>query len=479
MGPEHLIRSSCEQCAQPIEFSPDALGLAAECPHCRQMTNLCEETAAPAKPAEILSAGELKAAFDGTIPRSRISLWYQLGLGLVAGFMILLPLLYLALIVLAAWGVYWYAVHARDMLTSFSGGVYVFLFKLVIYFGPIFGGVVAVMFMFKPLFARPAKRPEAVTLNPALDPRLFQFIAHLTDLMSAPMPKRIDLDCELNASASFRRGWISFLGSDLVLTIGLPLVAGLNTRQLAAVVAHELGHFTQGAGMRLGFVISRINLWFVRVVYQRDSWDEALDEWSNSAEDSRLALIVACAHLAVWFSRLILKLIMLCGHATSCFLSRQMEFHADSRGIAVVGSQGFESTLIRMREQVVLEEIAFEELDELWKKRRQLPDSIPDFLSRLEQRMPASFHEQARNTLLNETAGLWATHPTAAQRIQKSRRQDAPGIFQIELPSTVLFGDFAETAKSVTRKHYRQNLRLAVTPAMLKPAAGFFRDAPS
>jgi Zn-dependent protease with chaperone function len=479
MGPERLISSSCQQCAQPIEFSSADLGLAAECPHCGQVTNLREETAASAKPAEILSAGELKAAFDGTIPRSRISLWYQLGLGLVAGFMILLPVLYLALIVLAAWGVYWYAVHAKVILTSFSGGVYVFLFKLVIYFGPIFGGVVAVMFMFKPLFARPAKRPESLTLNPALDPRLFQFIAHLTDLLSAPMPKRIDLDCELNASASFRRGWISFLGSDLVLTIGLPLVAGLNTRQLAAVVAHELGHFTQGAGMRLGFVINRINLWFVRVVYQRDSWDEALDEWSNSAEDSRLALIVACAHLAVWFSRLILKTIMLFGHATSCFLSRQMEFHADSRAIAVVGSQGFESTLIRMREQVVLEEIALGELNELWKKRHQLPDSIPDFLSRLEQKMPASFQEQALNTLLNESAGLWATHPTAAQRIQKARRQDAPGIFQIELPSTVLFGNFAETAKSVTRKHYRQNLRLAVTPAMLKPTEAFFRDASS
>jgi hypothetical protein len=346
----------------------------------------------------------------------------------------------------------------------------------VIYIGPLFGGVVAVIFMFKPLFARPVKRPESLTLNPALDPRLFQFIAHLTDLLSAPMPKRIDLDCELNASAGFRRGWISFLGSDLVLTLGLPLVAGLNTRQLAAVVAHELGHFTQGAGMRLGYVIETINRWFIRVVYQRDSWDEALEEWSNSVGDTRLVLVVACVHLAVWFSRLILKLIMLCGHAASCFLSRQMEFHADSRAIAVVGSESFESMLIRLREQVVLEEVAFRELGALWKKRHQLPDSIPDFLTRLEQKMPANFHEAARNTLLNESAGLWATHPTAAQRIQRSRRADAPGIFQIELPSTVLFGNFAETAKSVTRKHYRQILQLAVTPAMLKPADGFFKD---
>jgi hypothetical protein len=113
MGQERLIRSSCQQCGQPIEFPSEGLGLAVACPHCGQVTNLCEEEEA-ATPAEILTAGELKAAFDGTLPRSSISLWYQLGLGLVAGFMILLPLLYLALIAVVAWGVYWYAVNAKE-----------------------------------------------------------------------------------------------------------------------------------------------------------------------------------------------------------------------------------------------------------------------------------------------------------------------------------------------------------------------------
>ena len=43
------------------------------------------------------------------------------------------------------------------------------------------------------------------------------------------MPRRIYLDCELNAGAGLRRGWLSFLGNDLVMYLGLPLVAGLNT----------------------------------------------------------------------------------------------------------------------------------------------------------------------------------------------------------------------------------------------------------
>jgi Zn-dependent protease with chaperone function len=70
------------------------------------------------------------------------------------------------------------------------------------------------------------------------------------------------LDLQVNASASFRRGFLSLFSRDLTLTIGLPLVAGLTVRQLGGVLAHEFGHFAQGAGMRLTFVVRSVNAWF-------------------------------------------------------------------------------------------------------------------------------------------------------------------------------------------------------------------------
>jgi len=39
-----------------------------------------------------------------------------------------------------------------------------------------------------------------------------------------------------------------------------------------------------------------------------------------------------------------------------------------------------------------------------------------------------------------------------------------------------LFHDFDTTARAVTARHYRQNMRLAVTNPMLKPVAEFFAD---
>ncbi len=473
---ERFCIASCEHCDQHIEFPAAGVGLTVQCPHCACQTVLFpSRDTATAAPGQI-TAADLKAAFAGPVARRRISVFYEAGLLLVAVIMLLLPLAYLALASLAAYGVYWYAVHAQVLFSTFSGGVYVLVIKGILYVAPICAGVVAVFFMFKPILARPPKTAEPAELNPAQHPRLYQFIAHISELLKVSMPKRIYLDCSLNASAGFRRGWLSFLRRDLVLTLGLPLVAGLNTRQFASVVGHELGHCTQGLAMRLSFIIDGIDAWFLRVIYARDTWDEALEEWSDSVEDWKFGIIVACVNLAVWWSRKLLAFLMLTGHAASCFLSRQMEYHADACAMAIGGSAGLESLLIRLREQGVLERIAYEGLQQFWQKARQLPNSIPEFLDRLEQRAPADFHEQARNTLLNETAGLFATHPTSAQRIKNARQRMSAGILDLERPARSLFNDFAHVSELVTGRHYRQTLRLPVTPAMLKPVRQFFPD---
>ncbi|MEO8429753.1 MAG: M48 family metallopeptidase [Verrucomicrobiota bacterium] len=122
--------------------------------------------------------------------------------------------------------------------------------------------------MVKPFFAAKARTPEPITLDPAKEPLLFAFVQKICGLVGAPVPCRIDVDCQVNASAGLRRGLWS---TDLVLTIGLPLASGMDMRQFAGVLAHEFGHFAQGAGMRLTYIIRQINFWFAQVVYERDA----------------------------------------------------------------------------------------------------------------------------------------------------------------------------------------------------------------
>jgi Zn-dependent protease with chaperone function len=446
------------------------------CPHCSAPTVLTADLPADASQIEEITAAELQDALSKAVAPRPISIFYQLGLILVTLFMVLLPAVYLAFIAVVAYGTYWYAIHVRGLLDSFTGGGQIYILKLMIYAAPLLAGGTAAFFMFKPILAPKPKQAKPIELNPAQHPRLYQIIAHISDVLKVPMPREVYLSCELNASAGLRRGFLSFFGNDLAMTIGMPLAAGLTAQQLTAVIAHELGHCTQGLAMRLCYVIHSINHWFFRVVYQRDAWDVGIAEWQNSENDSRVAIVIAIINVAIWASRQVLKLLMLTGYAASCFLSRQMEYHADRCSMEVAGSEGVESSLIRVRERSVIQQIAFANLNQIWKDRHQLPDCLPDFFDQTERRLPPGFHEHARLTLLNESSGFFATHPTANQRIKYARQLAMPGIFAIKKPARALFNNFIQAAQAVTVAHYRRELRLPVTNPMLKSTAEFFQD---
>ena len=459
----------CAQCGTNLEFPIEMAGSIIDCPNCQQSTELTirETDAAPAPMPETLSAAELLALFTGPVTKTKVSFLYQLGLVIVSVFMLLLPIVYLALIGLAGWGVYSWATKGTFLFAG-SGGGRVMILKGIAYGAPLFAGIVLLFFMVKPLFARRPKSAQPLALNPGAEPLLFAFIAKICETVGAPFPKRIDLDCNLNAAASFRRGLLSLFGNDLVLTIGLPLVAGLNITQFAGVLAHEFGHFTQGFGMRLTFVIRSVNGWFARVVYERDAWDEMLEEWAQT-EDWRAAIIVGSARFAVWCSRLILKLLMYLGHGVGCFMLRQMEFDADSYETKLAGSADFESTTRRIH---VLSHVVGETYKKVrvgWNQSKELPDNFPAYLMRTDAEYRDDKRARLEDTMGLEKSGLFDTHPSNGDRIRAARRADEPGVFRCDLPATMLFTNFEVPAKQVTMLHYDDDLGISPGLARLVP----------
>ncbi len=463
-----FAKCSCSNCGTHLEFPIEAAGAVIDCPHCRHSTELTLTAPAASLP-DHPSAAELVSAFSGEVARTRVSAFYQIGLVLVTLMMILLPLVYLSMVAAAAWGIYLYATHFYPMLTSTRGGSRLWFFKLLLFIGPLFIGVVLLFFMVKPLFARRVSHAQPLALNPGVESTLFAFIARICDLIKAPMPKRIDLDCQLNAAAGFRRGLRSLFGNDLVLTIGMPLVSGLTLNQFAGVIAHEFGHFTQGFGMRLSYVIRSINGWFVRVVYERDAWDVALEEIGMESEDLKVLIVANAARLAVGFSRLLLKLLMFLGHGVSCFLLRQMEYDADSYEIKLAGSAAFETTAQRL---AILNEAlgrSYKHMRAAWNINRKLPDNFPTYLVHEELKTPPALRQRIQDTLGLSKTGLFDTHPSNGDRIRQARRADQPGVFHLDLPATVLFSNFHIAARQVTQLHYSDDLGLQFDPANLRP----------
>jgi tetratricopeptide (TPR) repeat protein len=338
-----------------------------------------------------------------------------------------------------------------------------------VYLAPIVAGGILVLFMVKPLFARPSVDTRIRSLTPQSDPLLFAFVARVCEAVGAPAPRRIDADFQVNASASFRRGMLSMLGNDLVLTIGLPLAAGLDLRQFAGVLAHEFGHFTQGAGMRLTYFIRAISMWFTRVVYQRDQWDERLEAWARGL-DIRVSFILHLARLCVWITRRILWVLMVVGHAVSGFMLRQMELDADRHQVRLVGSDAFEPTFRKITLLDVATEGAHMDLGE-WYKEGRLGDNLPRLIVANLEQIPEELVDKILAGEARRKTGWFDSHPASKDRLANALREAAPGVFHLEIPAATLFSDFEGLCRNVTWDFYRGVFGPQFQPSDMHPVA--------
>jgi predicted Zn finger-like uncharacterized protein len=392
-----------------------------------------------------------------TVP---IAASYRIGIALVSLFMIMLPLIYVALIGITGWSVWYHASQHTGIITAAassttgrnSGRAVVFGF--LIYVTPIIAGVALVLFMFKPLFSKPVNDSGRRTLKPADEPLLFEFVDRICRAVNSPRPHRIDIDCNINASASFGRGLLSFMGNDLVLTLGMPLVAGLTMRQFGGVLAHEFGHFSQGAGMRLTFVIRSISHWFTRVVYERDAWDEKLADWSRNL-DIRIGWIFYITRLGIWVTRQVLWVLMVAGHFVGGYLLRQMEFDADRHETRLAGSRTFATTARQISVLNVAYRGAMADLGNFYREGR-LGDNLPKLILLNVDQLPEKIHAKIDEMILASKTGLFDTHPSDRERTASASKENTDGIFQLRLPAAHLFKRFDFLSRAVTWDYYKE-----------------------
>ena len=251
-------------------------------------------------------------------------------------------------------------------------------------------------------------------------------------------------------------------------------MAGLTVTQFAGVLAHELGHFRQGMGMRLTYLVRRVNAWFARVVHERDVWDEWLEETANDL-DFRIGWVLLLASFGVYLSRAVLRVLMIFGHAVCGLLLRQREYDADRSETNVVGSQGFEETARRMQllgfaygcaEQQVMGFLA----------RRKYPDDVAQFMLMVAREVPQEICEKIDKSV-DESRTHWLdTHPSDADRIRNAQRQEAAGLLHLNAPAAVLFDHFGALCRNVTWDLYSLIPGANVQPQQLQPVRQLLAD---
>lgn len=386
---------------------------------------------------------------------------YRAGMVLAAIVLLVLVGVYLALVGTIVGASVLHAIHNTGVVTTASGGKRTFGAILIYGLGLVIGPIVA-LFLIKPLFARRALHGKPRNLKRDAEPLLFEYVDKVCDAVGAPRPHAIRLEVDANAAASFEGGLLGVLGSSrLVLIIGLPLVAGLTLRQFTGVLAHEFGHFSQGAAMRMGFLIRTILMWFARVVYERDVWDYRLEQLSFGA-DVRFKVLIWSLQLTIWLSRRVLWCLMHVGHAVSCLVSRQQEFDADLHESRLVGWPVVGSTLRRVTELSVAYSMAMDDLHKFWQEE-QLPDDLPRLIASNVRQITPAMQERLKKMTKAAKTGWFDTHPSDRDRVRSAKAEGSTGQFLLnglteETPASVLFGNFGPLCRVVSTQFYKQVL---------------------
>lgn len=371
--------------------------------------------------------------------------------------MVLLPLLYLGLVAFPVYGVYWHLVNNRGLA---SGGI----FAAMLYFSVIPIAGIVVFFLIKPVFARKSRRQRAHRLDRRQQRFLFAYVETLCRTLVAPPPAHIEVDVLINASAGLHLDMVTRTRKGAVLTIGLPLVAGMSLRELTGVLSHEFGHFRQGSGMRMNQRIHSIQTWFARAVYERDEWDESLIEWSE--DDSSFAIIAQLGRLGVWMSRQVLWVLMVLGNLISAAFVRQMEHDADRYEVLIAGSDVFEQTAMRLRVLSVASDVTYAELSETFHEGR-LGDNLPKLIASKADSFTSEERKAIREAALARGTGLFDSHPSDSERNKRARDAAEAGIFRLDVAASVLFDDFDELCRRVTLGFYRRQLGEVPTASLV------------
>jgi len=403
----------------------------------------------------------------GRVEGKRTSILYLLALFVVAGAMVMLPVIYIGMIGGVAYGVYYHATSHATMLhvDVVSYG------RSLVFVIPFLVGAVLVIFMIKPLFARYKTQETGLTIDENNEPRLFAYVERLCEAMGIAMPRQIVVDCSVNASAGFRRGFRSMAGGDLILTIGLPLAVAFTLRELTVVLAHEFGHFAQGTGMRLRYIICSVNGWLMRVVTQRDAWDEELTEASKTGHFA-FAMLIAIG--LIWLTRRVLWLLMMVGHGISCLVSRQMEYDADRWAAMVAGSAAVAKTAKKLHFLDAASIAAHAGLEESWRARR-LCDNLPAMIVAQVARLSKELAGLGRAGITEARTGWFATHPSTPDRIRAAEKLAAKGIIHGDGPATWMFQNFDAMCKAASLVYFREVLGSQISGENLVDTDGLVR----
>jgi len=410
---------------------------------------------------------EFEKLINGEFVQEKVNTNYRYSLLLALLVSLVAPIVYLSTI----FALFYISVFYGHLLAENIENVSSIFLKILAVIVPYFIIMVLILFLLRPLFSR-YPTPKYFEMKRADGPALFNLIDVMCEKMSVPFPEQICLDTSVNASAGAMYGYLSLRKKQLRLTVGLPLILGLNIREFSGILAHEFGHFSQSSAMKTYYIVNTINNWFFQRAYVQDTWDERLDTWSKKADWHIVGtLSIYGAQQAIKVARYIFMLLYKLNHRLTQYMSRAMEYDADSYGSRFVGSDQFEKTSITMRKLHYAAEQANQINIASWNDDSLLAN-LPLATAKFAEQTSEEMLERIKIEMQESKTLSMDSHPADNDRISHITQRNDPGIFVSEFPAKKLINHINQLCEAVTidtyvrmgirnpRKHVVANHRL-------------------
>lgn len=350
-----------------------------------------------------------------------------------------------------------YLANTTEILKTYQWLFWVFLLG-----GP--GSLILSYFMLQPLFGRRGLEPQYLTITERDQGLFFAFLERLCRAMGAPMPDEVTIDCQVNASVRRLSG---FWGRErLRLTLGTPLIRAFTASQLAGVIAHELAHFRQKGGRRLGYAIETMLGLFALLAHYRSPVERQIAEQFRRASDARVILFYFFAGKVIGLARLICRGLAWVGNAIVGHHRRQLEYDADRWEARLVGNSRF----AELERELVLLGIAYGQAMGSIREHEEegrYPIDLADYALAFRVLLPDELAGQIWSKTLEVKTGLFDSHPSSRDRIANVEAFEQNPPPELDIPALDLFRDWIGLTRLATRVFYCQELGEAVLPGNL------------
>jgi Zn-dependent protease with chaperone function len=326
----------------------------------------------PERYKQLVAELEETSRTDARRLRERVQLLIALGYAYVLGVLLA--------VVGAAAGVIWMAVYLR------SGGL---AGKLVLAL------IVVAALIVRSLWVRtapPAGRPFALERSPVLQRRVEEIRAAL----DAPRADVVLITDDFNASVTQIPRMGIFGWPKTYLTIGLPLMFGLEPRHFDAVLAHEFGHLS-GAHPKLGLWVYRMSQTWGQLLHQL----EASRSWASKLFEAFIR----------WYAPRL--------QAYGFVMSRRDEYEADADAARVTSAESMGEALmaVELRGRLIAEQF----WPGLWRRVADEPTPPARSLSMLPEVFRGGLEPALRAEWMGRALTRRAldddTHPSLGERL--------------------------------------------------------------